>query len=1012
MKKLIFLFALAAVFFSNSFNASAQGRSTVKISALDSLSREPVGYVTVMLMPKGDTVAKYYGTTDAEGKAVIEKVKPGEYTVKTDLLGYLPSMKKVRITNANEDLGNILLKEDIQLLEGASISAVGNVITIRQDTVEYNASAFKVSDNAMLIDLLKKLPGIEVEDDGTVKAHGETITQIKINGKSFFLNDPDIAKENIPAKVVEKVKVIDKKSDQAIFSGIEDGNTEKIIDISTYKGMFEGWFGNFAGGLGSDLRSKAAPDSKFEQENDARYSGNALLAKFSEDQQIAFVANGNNTNTGGFGRRGGAFGMGGGGAGITNQWGGGANYTTTKVEHLEATVSANVNGSDSDSKRISERTTFGKEGSNDMNTSSSSKSLSDSRMLSLSADVRYTPDRLRFTFSPSFTFSKGTNRGNSTDETKSVDGETDLYDLLNDARSFTYGVNTSRSMNGRLMLGTRIGQKAGRTISVSGNYSLSDSDRDSKEFSVTRYNATGTPDKNIDQYSHTDSKNLSYGANLSYTEPIADNVFLTANYSYSYSRNKSVQKTFDYNGIAEHEMAANLMDFTESFVYTLDDISFYDVENDYYSSTVDNLFINQSAGANIQYQNGRDFIQIGANLQPTYNETNTTKFGETSFIPGEWLLNWSPSVRARYNIDRTRFISARYSGNSSQPSTSRMLPILDVSNPTSISTGNANLLPSFNHSAGLDYTSNNIQRYSFLRIGLNGGYNIRNIVTASWYDRDGVRYSIPVNSGKPSENISTYVSYNTPIGKSGLSFTTSTNLGLNFATSYQNTTSRDGINALQFDYDTFMEEFWGNKKGDRFYSGASGFGESKTKNYNAGETLEMRYNGEKLSCSLSGSARYNNSQYSLNSAANKSTWNNSVSTSILVKATQNLQFDTDASYRFYHGYTGNGFNDPQLIWNAGFSWKIKSWGISAKAYDILEQSKNISRSATENYISDSWSNQLGRYFLVNVTYTFGKFAGPGGRGGRGGMIRAGGFGGGYGGYGGGFGGGYGGGRMW
>ncbi len=1004
MKKIFILIAFIAIFLSNNFEASAQGRSTVKISVVDSLSKEPVGFVTVMLLPKGDTVSKYYTTTDIDGKAVIEKVKAGEYTVKTDLLGYQPYTKPVKVEKSTEDFGQILLKEDVVMLEGASISAVGNVITIKQDTVEYNASAFKVNDNAMLIDLLKKLPGIEVEDDGTVKAHGETINQIKINGKSFFLNDPDIAKENIPAKVVEKVKVIDKKSDQAIFSGIEDGENEKIIDISTYKGMFDGWFGNFTGGMGSDIRSAAAADSKFQQDNDMRYSGNALLARFSEDQQIAFIGNGNNTNTGGYGRRGGAFGMGGGG-GITNQWGGGVSYTTTKKEHLEATLSANVNGSDSDSQRISERTTFRKDEDN-MYTSSDSKTLSDSRTLGVSAEIKYNPDRIRLNITPSLSFSKGTNRGSNSNVTQSGEegAAPDLYELLNDDVSYSYGVNTSRSGSGRFMFGTRVGQKAGRTISVQGNFSLSDSDRDSKEFSFTNYYANDSV-RAIDQYSHTDSKNVSYNANLSYTEPLTEYMFLTFSYQYSYSRNKSVQNTFDYNGSAAHQMMSNLMDMTDAFIWNLDDISYYDLPNSYYSSTIDNLYINQTAGANLQFQKDRNFVQIGANLQPTYNETKTVKFNENSFIPGEWLLNWAPSVRARYNISRTKFLNARYSGRSSQPQTNRMLPILDVSSPTSISTGNAYLLPSFNHSASLDYTSNNVRTYSFFRVGVSGGYNIRNIVTASWYDADGVRYSVPVNSGKPSENLSTYISFNTPIAKSSFSFSTNTNVGMNLATSYQNTTSRGGVNAAEFDYDSFMEEFWGDSNGNRFYSGESGFGESKTTNYNVSESVDLRYNGDRFTSTISGSVRYNNSQYSLNSAANKSTWNNSVSASVMWEIFKDFKFDSDASYRFYHGYTGTGFNDPQLIWNAGFNWRIKSFTVAARAYDLLEQSKNIARTATENYISDSWSNQLGRYFLVSLTYTFGKFAGRnGGWGGFGG-----GWGGGRGGFGG-FGGGWGGGR--
>ncbi|MCF0173010.1 MAG: carboxypeptidase regulatory-like domain-containing protein, partial [Bacteroidales bacterium] len=306
MKKkllLLFVFSLCLNAVSSlSHTAVAQSRGTITFSVVDSLSREPVGYAAVLLYPEKDTVAAYYGQTDIDGKVTIDKIKKGVYTVRTELLGYVTRTQKVSVEGGTQDLGTIAMQEDYKMLEGAKVTATGNSIIIKQDTIEYIASSVKLGTNAVLLDLLKKLPGIEVDEDGNVKAQGETITRITLNGKTFFLNDPSIATDNIPANIIEKVRVIDKKSEQAIFSGIEDDNKEKVIDVKTYSGMGDGWIGNFTGGLGTDLPA-ANKESIFENTSDLRYNGSAMLGRIQDKNQIFFIGGGNNVNEGAFGRR-------------------------------------------------------------------------------------------------------------------------------------------------------------------------------------------------------------------------------------------------------------------------------------------------------------------------------------------------------------------------------------------------------------------------------------------------------------------------------------------------------------------------------------------------------------------------------------------------------------------------------------------------------------------------------------------------------------------------------------
>ena len=280
--------------------AYAQNSFPVSLKLVDENTGDPVGYATVSVTVKGEAKALKYGLTDHEGAVSITKLKKGVYVLKVEQMGYKNHTQEINLEKAL-DLGTIKLKEDVEVLNAASVSAVGNPIIIKKDTIEYNASSFKTSDNDMLEDLLKKLPGVEVSSDGSVTANGETIKKITIDGKTFFLDDPQLATKNLPAKMVEKVKVVERKSEQARFTGIDDGQEETIIDLSVYKGMMNGWFGNVMAGGGHDLPDKGYynEDNTFMDEG-WRYQGAGILGNFKEDSQISIIVNANNTNNRGF----------------------------------------------------------------------------------------------------------------------------------------------------------------------------------------------------------------------------------------------------------------------------------------------------------------------------------------------------------------------------------------------------------------------------------------------------------------------------------------------------------------------------------------------------------------------------------------------------------------------------------------------------------------------------------------------------------------------------------------
>ncbi len=343
------------------FPAYAQSIYSIKLHLIDENTQEPVAFATASVTIKGEKSPLKYTLTDDKGHASITKLKKGTYTLKAELMGYKTYQKEV-VLEKNLDLGTIKISEDAEVLDAARVSDVGNPIIIKKDTVEYNASSFKTSDNDMLEQLLKKLPGVEVEADGSITANGETIKKITIDGKTFFLDDPQLASKNIPAKIIDKVKVVEKKSDQAMFTGIDDGEEETIIDLKLRPGMAQGWFGNIMGGGGHDIPG-AGSDM-----NDWRYQGTAMVGRFTDKSQISIILNGNNTNNRGFndlaggmmqGMRGGR-GMGrGGGSGITTTWMGGINGAFSLFEgDMDLASNYLYNGSVKDVEESSLKTTY------------------------------------------------------------------------------------------------------------------------------------------------------------------------------------------------------------------------------------------------------------------------------------------------------------------------------------------------------------------------------------------------------------------------------------------------------------------------------------------------------------------------------------------------------------------------------------------------------------------------------------------------------------------------------
>ena len=953
-----------------SFNASAQAIYSIKLKLVDDKTSEPVAFATASVTAQGAKEPAKYVLTDSEGVGTLVKLAKGTYTVKAELMGYEP-LSKVVVVEKNVDLGVLRMKEDTQVLDAAAISAVGNPIIVKKDTIEYTASSFKTSDNDMLEALLKKLPGVEVESDGSITANGETIKKITIDGKTFFLDDPQLASKNIPAKMIEKVKVVEKKSDQALFTGIDDGEEEMVIDLSLKPGMMQGWFGNLMGGAGHDI-----PGANSDM-NDWRYQGAAMVGKFTENSQISMIMNANNTNNRGFndvagsmmqGMRGGGGGMGrgmggwGGGNGISNTWMGGLNGAFTLFDgDMDLSGNYLYNGSDKFVQEESSKITYLDDGSRLLNDQSGTNhTFSQGHRFGMRLEHKFSKNT-SILFEPQFNFGAGsfTEESNFTTLTE----KDAVRDSTNKGRTYNTGDNNNWSTSGFLLFRQRLG-KAGRTLSANVRYSFSNNELYGLNLSSTQVmgsDGAWMPEIVNQRYDQR-SQSASLNGRLVYTEPITDYFFFEANYQYGWSLNTSNKATYNSgSNVISNDLP----------VYNNDG----ELQDSRYSNSILNRSITQRAGFNFSYQKDKIRAQLGASANPTdtYNETT----GHDAYR--NKVVNWSPQAMFNYEFSENSNMRLFYFGRSSQPSTSQLLPVPDNSNPLNISLGNPNLNPYFNHSIRSMFRYTNKMTFTSVNASVGGGLTENAITNAQWYDPSGVQYSIPVN-GPATGNVNGRVMVNSPFGKSGFSIFSMTNARYNRSTSYIGTGALDSskyydAENASFDYTLFNQDFPNLGESDLFI-------ENNTQTLSFTQRLRFTYRNDFVEFTLGGRTRMNKSWYTMENSQMDATWNNQADFSMNWTIPCGLNLIADLDYNWYNGYTTP--QEDEFVLNAEITQQIfkKKATLAVKAYDILGQSKNLSVSDSANYHMETRNNTLGRYIIVSLTYRFGTFGG--GRGGMGG----------------------------
>ena len=956
----------------------------ISLRLQDATTGEDVSFATVSLAAeKGQPK---YVLSDGDGKATLEKVRPGTYTLKAEIMGYKTYEHSLRIHSSSVDLGIIKMEQDREVLDAAQVSAVGNPVIIKKDTVEYNASSFKISDDNMLVDLLKKLPGIEVGEDGSITSNGETISKITIAGKTFFLDDPQLATQNIPAKLVEKVKVIKKKSEQAEFTGIDDGNDETVIDLTVQKGMMNGLFGNLTAGGGHDIPSQSGALM-----NDWRWQGGGMIGRFTEKNQLSLILNANNTNNrsfndlaggmmGGMMGGGGMMGRGMGGGGFGNSNGINTSWMTGlngNVELLDGKMDLGgnyvYNGSIIDVLEESDKETYQSE-------TSTLYSHEDGKSHRYTNGHRFGM-RLEHKFSEntSLLFQPQVNFGGGDYVQQSVFNSAlnSATNRINDGFTNNTGKNKNVTTNGFLLLRQRLGMP-GRTISLNATWNISSNRMDGYNQSLTNTYADGALSNValVNQLIEQRSNSQSVGGRLVYTEPLGNNFYLEGSYNINWSNSKTTKDAYNHDGD---------FGYATTLPYTLDNIFMEYLKkgqrDDAYSNEVVNRNLNQNIGVAFMYQLDKIRAQLGASAihTNTYNYTSTRVDPYTD-------KRWNFAPRAMLFADFTENFNVRffYNGRSAQPTTSQLNPVLDNTNPMLLSLGNPHLSPYFSHNIRNEWEFSNKQTFFTARLNLQGGMVQNPITSAIWYN--GARqYTMPVN-GENTYNASARLMINAPIAKSNWSISNTANISYSKTGSFLATEHFDWQNYFEkdsegnltdnFKYNEFYTDYYENKVrnwDDDFLSNI-------TRSLSVMENLRVTYRSDYVEAIVGARTRMSKPWYTVQSSVS-ATWNNRVNASFKwTVGSTGLELSTDASYNWYRGYTTE--QPSQFVWNATISKQIlqKQATIALKAYDILNQATNLNVTDTANYHSEVRNNTLGRYVMLTFTWRFGTFGGR--RGGR------------------------------
>ena len=942
---------------------------------IESDSQEPVAQTTVRLL-KSDSTMVTGSLTNLDGIFRVKAPANGNYIVQVTCVGFKPYTKNVKIS-ADKDiaLGTIELKPDAIMLKGATVTGQAAKVTLKEDTFVYNASAYRTPEGSVVEELVKKLPGAQVDDDGKITINGKEVKKILIDGKEFMTGDTKTAMKNLPTSIVERVKAYDQKSDLARVSGIDDGEEETVLDFGIKRGMNRGYMVN--ADLAAGTRS--------------RYSGRIFAGMQSSDLKIFIPMSANNVNDMGFpGGGGGRFGGGRQGLTATKMLGFNLNYEKKDRFKLDASIRWNHSNVDAVVRRSTEDFMSG-------NASTFSNNLTSNMSRTNSWNARFrlewTPDSMtNIMMRPQFNYNSNDGLGEGYSMTFDEDPFKTIKDPFDDEelqKLIDKGVVKNRNVNnsisysdsksagGWLQLNRRLNSK-GRNITLRFSGNVGEGMSRSFTNSLVEYyqliNQFGEDSTyQANRYAVTPTKNWNYGLRATYSEPIFRQVYLQFSYQYQYSYTKSDRATYDFSNYA-----ADFFGVTpryrgwDDYLALLGGSPLEGFRDDKLSRFSEYRNYNHTAEIMLRVVRKAYNLNIGFQVMPQRSHFTQDYQGvHTDTV--RTVTNIAPTADFRWKISNVSQLRFNYRANSSQPSMSDLLDITDNSDPLNVRKGNPGLKPSFTQNFRLFYNNyiQNHQRSIMANVSFSTTRNsISNMVT---YDAaSGGRTTRPENINGNWNAFGMFM-FNTAIDSAGF-----------------------------FNVNTFTTLRYNNSVGYVSVGRNTDSQKSTTKSTTVGERLAASYRNSWLEFELNGSLEYMHARSELQSNNNLDTWTFSYGGSLQLTAPWGTQLSTSMNMNSRRGYNDASMNTNELIWNAQVSQSFlrgNALTLSLQFYDILHRQSTFSRTVDAMRRSDTEYNAITNYAMLHVIYRLNIFGsgsnrGPqGGPGGPGGGRRGGGFGG-------------------
>lgn len=915
--------------------------STLLLSAQSEISRgitgvltsevteEPVPQANIRILQQSDSTFVTGKASDLDGRFSIP-VGNGSYIVQISFIGYNDIFENITITPSNPivRMGNLSLSPDNILLSETVVTAKAPEISVKGDTLEYNADSYKVTESAVVEDLLKKMPGVEVDSEGNITVNGRSITKILVDGEEFFSNDPKVASKNLPAGMVDKLQVLERRSEMAQMTGFDDGDEENVINLTIRPGMKEGLFGNAFAGYGSQ----------------ERYEANAMVNYMKDKDQYTFLGGINNTNNAGFsdlgsamfgsmggrGRRGRGFGS---QDGISTSGNIGGNFSKQFAENFK--LGGNVRYGYTDTHVESD--VFSQNILSGGNTLESEMNSSNNNSQNFHIDLRmeWDPDTLtKIIFRP---------QASIYDNSRSEIGNyytirEETGDSINEGNSDYYSEGNGKDLEARLDISRTLG-KQGRILSAQLRGQMGNSENNGSSISTTRYfGSEEHRGEDIDQRFTNTNLNSSWRGYLSYVEPIGRDNFIQLAYQYRQNLSDSDRDT-------RTEAVPGSGNYTE-------------LDRDY-SRRLENNFTSQELELNFQSIREKFDYMLGFSMQPSSSRSKTFIGEDLEGVVEQDVVNFAPMGQFNYRWSRTQNLRVRYYGNTNQPSVSQLSPVVDISDPLNINFGNPGLNPSFEHSLRIRYRFSNPEKASSMNAFVNAGYMTNDVVPLTATDYATGRKITTYENISGNWNANGRFMFNVPLRNIKFSLFSMSFASYNHSNGFTGTYTLEDDEIINPDNINIERE------------------KNLSKRASLSEVLGLNYRSDVLDFSIRGNVNYNNVTNSLEGQRDQEFFNYGGNASTTLYLPYDFALESDINYSTNSGYA-DGFEQNEWLWNASLQktlFKQKNGTIRLKIYDILQQRSNITRSVTSNYIRDTTTNTLTSYFMVHFVYRFNIFKG-------------------------------------